>query len=260
MSLGHGTSVVKSGLVEVIDPISATGVAADVLKNKLSQSTITAYNYSQGNTRPTTTLLSNCDSTGAGTSYVTITRNTLLETGSITYSVWFNLKNIPINVGVNNNWRTFLSANNSTGAAPLSMILEQTLYINFSTTINGVYRRYLNNIFAPYVATADGWQNLVFKYESATGIATCYKNGILVISGALTTDTIGSNPTTAGNQLTYTTYQTNGFRIGGLTTAADPNGNGIVPGELGVIHIYNRALNEAEVSQNFEATRGRYGV
>lgn len=261
MSLGHGVSVVKNGLIEIVEPAYATGNATDVVRNKLSQSTITAYNFSKGNVLPVTTLLSNVDPTGAGTSYVTITRNTALETGSITYSVWFNLKGIAINVGANNNWRTFLSANNGTGGSPLSMILEQTLFINFTTTIGGLLRRYVNNNFNPYQVTSDGWQNLVFTYNSTTGIAECYKNSVLVISGPMYTDAGVSNATTAGSQLTYNTYQTNGFKIyGGTQTVANPNGDGMVPGELGVIHIYNRALTAAEILQNFDALRGRYGI
>ena len=43
-------------------------------------------------------------------------------------------------------------------------------------------------------------------------------------------------------------------------TSANPNGNGMVPGELGVTHLYNRALTAEEVKQNFEATRSRYGI
>jgi len=29
---------------------------------------------------------------------------------------------------------------------------------------------------------------------------------------------------------------------------------------LGPINLYNKPLSEAEISQNFEATRGRYGI
>ena len=261
MSLGHGVSLVKDGLIEIIEPSYTTGAATDVIRNKLSQSTITAYNFSKGNSQPVNTFLSNVDATGAGTSYLTITRNTALETGSITYSAWFNLKGIALNVGTNNNWRTFLSPNNGTAGAPLSMILEQSMVMNFSTTIGGTYRRYINNDFNPYPVTSNGWQNLVFTYNSTTGIAECYKNSALVISGPMYTDAGVSNATTAGQQLTYSNYQTNGFKIyGGGQTGGNPNGDGMVPGELGVIHIYNRALAANEIKQNFNALRGRYGI
>jgi len=33
-----------------------------------------------------------------------------------------------------------------------------------------------------------------------------------------------------------------------------------VPGELSNIMIYNRALSNTEISQNFNALRGRYGI
>lgn len=251
-----GTNTVNDGLVEVVEPMYATGVATDVLRNKISTSTVIASNYTSAGT-----LLSNCDATGAGTSYVSISRNIALETGSITISLWFDLKGIPINVGTNNNWRTMLSGNNGTDAHPISLILEESNSINVSLTSGGVYRRCLNGNFTPYLASANGWQNFVFTYDAASGIAVCYKNSNIVLSGPMTTDTAGTNPSAAGSLLNYTAYQTAGFRIhGGSATSANPDGNGMVPGELGVTHLYNRALTAEEVKQNFEATRSRYGI
>lgn len=261
MACFGGPEIVNNGLIEVIEPYFFTGGSAETLINKKTASTMSVNNFTKGTSTGITTFQSNVGADGAGTSYITISRNTSLETGSITYSVWFNLKGIAINAGANNNWRTFLSANNGTGGSPLSMILEQTLFVNFTTTIGGLLRRYVNNNFNPYPVTSNGWQNLVFTYNSTTGIAECYKNSALVISGPMYTDAGVSNATTAGSQLTYNTYQSNGFKIyGGSQTGANPNGDGMVPGELGVIHIYNKALTAAEVLQNFNALRGRYGI
>lgn len=261
MGIAYNTSVVLDGLTEVVDPVYATGSTTDVLTNKFSRTVITAFNYSTSTSLPINTFLSNVDATGAGSSNITLTRNTALETGSITVSLWFNLNNIPIEVGANNNWRTAFSSNNGTGASPLSFILEQNSFMNFTTSTTTGLRRYLNSNFNPYQVTANGWQNLVFTYNSSTGVAACYKNNSLVLSGPMTTDAIGTSPTGAGDALTYTTYQTNGLKLyGGATSTADPNGNGFVPGLAGVTYIYNRALTAAEVSQNFQALRGRYGI
>lgn len=261
MAIGYNTTVVLDGLTDVVDSAYATGSATDVIPNKLSRTVITAFNYSKNTTLSIPTFASNVDATGAGSSNITLSRNTLLESGSISINLWFNLNNVPIDVGVNNNWRTLLSSNNGTGASPLSLVLEETRFVNFSTSTTTGYKRYLNGNFAPYSATANGWQNLVYTYSSITGVAACYKNNSLVLSGPMTTDTILTSPTTAGETLTYTTYQTNGFKIfGGAVSTADPNGNGFVPGIMGVSYFYNRALTAAEISQNFNALRGRYGI
>lgn len=262
MGLDHGPKIVLNGLVEVIDPVFFAGGSSEILINKKTSSTITANNFTVGTSTNLKTFQSNAGTDGAGTSHVTISRNTALETGSITYSVWFNLEGIPINVGSNNNWRGFLcTANSGTAGSPLTMVLEQGNIINFSTTHNGVYRRNLNSSFAPYPVTPNGWQNLVYTYDLGSGIAACYKNGELIRSGPMTSDGSGGNPTVAGNTLTYTNYQSSGFRIyGGTVTSANPGGNGICPGELGIIHIYNIALTSSQILQNFRAIKGRYNL
>lgn len=145
------------------------------------------------------------------------------------------------------------------------MVLEQGHVVNFSTTHTSGYRRNLNNNFAPYVANPDGWQMLTYTYDAATGIAACYKNNQLVLSGAMTTNTANGSPTTAGTSLVYTNYtsgtSSTGFTFyGGTTTAANPNGNGFCPGEISNIMVYNKALSIEEVRKNFNALRGRFDI
>ena len=267
MSCAEGVSIVTDGLVEVIDPAYATGTGTYNLTNKLSKSTIVSNNFTVGSTLPVTTLLSNTDATGAGSSYATVTRNTALESGSITFSIWFNLNNVPLHTGVNNDYRVLLTTAASAGTSgyPLSMIVEYAGILNFNTVqtdLPTTVRRFLNGSFAPVTLTLDGWQNIVYTYASATGVAACYKNNTLIRTGPMTTDTIGSNATTAGTSLVYTNYTSTGFRFyaGSNLNTANPNGNGPVPGQMGIIHIYNTALSAADVSQNFNAIRGRYGI
>lgn len=262
MSLGHGPKIILDGLVEVIEPYFFTGGISEILVNKRTPSTISINNFTQGTSTSAPTLQSNVGADGAGTSHITLSRNNVLETGSITYSTWFNLEGIAINVGTNNNWRGFLCTNDSgTAGSPLTMVLEQSNSINFTTTHEGILRRNLNSSFAPYSVTTDGWQNLVYTYDFTSGNAACYKNGVLIRSGPMTADSAGTNPTVVGDILTYTNYQASGFRIyGGTSTEANPNGNGMCPGELSTTYIYNKALSAIEIIQNFEALRGRFGI
>jgi hypothetical protein len=262
MSVASGPNVYTTGLVYLLDPTLFDGTTTDSVNSKPTGSTWTLYNYTTGTRSSLTTLQSNCGSNGAGTSYITVSRNSALETGSITFQIWYNLENITLNSGVNNNWRGLLcTADSGTAGSPLTLVQEEGYDINFSTTHTDGYRRFLNSAFSPVVADATGWQCVTYCYDQATGIASCYKNDTLIRSGPMTTDTIGSSPTAAGTALSYTNYQASGFRIyGGNNTAADPNGNGILPGEVGNILFYNVALTQAQVTQNFNAYRGRFNI
>jgi hypothetical protein len=257
----NGPQIVTRGLVELLEPTRYDGTTSQTISSDTLGQSFVLTNYSAGTSTGLRTILSNCDATGAGTSYITLARNTALETGSITFTIWFNLKGIPINTGANNNWRGFLcTANSGTAGSPFTMVLEETS-INFSTTHTDMYRRYLNNSFAPGTFLSNGWQMLTYTYSQTTGQAAYYNNDTLRRSGPMTSGGSNENPTTAGLALSYTNYQSGGFRIyGGTTTSADPNGNGICPGEVGNIMIYNVDLTAAEVQTNFNALRSRYSV
>lgn len=263
MATQYSPKIVTTGLIECLESNLGTGVSTQVINSKTSTATFTANNYS------TTTLSSginvlqsNAIADGSGTSHVVLSRNADLETGSITFIMWFNVNGVAIDVGANNNWRGLLCTSNSgTAGSPLTMVMEEGGVINFSTTHEGVYRRYLNNIFAPITYNSNGWQMVTYSYNAATGTAKCYKNDTLVLSGPMTADTGGTSPTVAGNQLTYTNYQSGGFRIyGGTVTTANPNGNGICPGLLSNIYVYNIALTDNQVQQNFNSLRSRFGI
>ena len=266
MGLAHSPNIVKTGLVHLLEGSKVDGTSPQTVKDKISGNNWTAYNFSTGDSGNLSSFLSNTNSTGAGTSYIHIPPSNDLLTGSITFIIWFNLKGIPINVGGNNNWRGLLCTNISgTGGSPLTMVLEQSNVINFSTTHTDIYRRFLNNNFAPITVDANGWQMISYTYNQDTGIAACYKNNNLVLSGPMTSNTTNGSPTGANRPLSYTNYTSGasqtGFRIfGGNSTGANTTGNGMVPGEMSNIMIYNKALTESEIKQNFNALRGRYNI
>jgi hypothetical protein len=83
------------------------------------------------------------------------------------------------------------------------------------------------------------WQQVVYTFDGTN--QTIYKNGV---SGGSTTTYAG----TPGNS-------TVGIKIGRRWDIADFWG-----GRVSNIKIYNRALSAAEVLQNFNALRGRYGL
>jgi len=262
MGVNYNTSIVTDGLVDCLDTSVFDNTSSHVVKSRASNSTFTINNFSSFKTYGDIVVLnSNVLSDGSGNSHVLLSRNQALETGSITFIIWFNRNNIPLNVGGNNNWRGLLAtANSGTAGSPLTMVLEQSSLINFSTTHTDLYRRLLNNDFSPVSCNTNGWQMITYTYNSNSGIASCYKNDIMIRSGPMT-EANGANPTQPGTLLSYTNYQNSGFRIyGGTNSAANPVGNAYCPGYLGNIYIYNRSITLQEVRQNFNALRGRYEV
>lgn len=222
----------------------------------------TITNYSAGTSiTPIPTLQSNTSSDGSGTSKVSISSgSSKLQSGSITVLLWFNLEGVPLNVGSNNNWRGLLCTSTGSSGYPVTMVLEQSGYINFSTGHTDQYRRYLNSSFTPIQSTSNGWQMVAFTYAQSTGIASCYKDNSLIRSGAMTSDGSGNNATSAGLALSYSSYNSNGYRVSGSQTGANPGGDGTLPGELGTWLIWNEALTSTEVISVYDNMKSQYGL
>jgi len=88
------------------------------------------------------------------------------------------------------------------------------------------------------------WNHIVHMYDGTT--ASLYTNGVFSNSKEFSTS--------AGNQLNTTN---NTFRVG---TGQYTGGYQYTTGKISCAKFYNRALSAAEVSQNFNALRGRYGI
>lgn len=262
MAAKYGLNIVSDGIVDVLESNDALGGTNQVVRSRASTGSFQAYNMSVNTSYNFKKFQSNALSDGSGSSSVVSPINPILKTGSITFMIWFNVNGIPVNVGGNNNWRGLLCTNNGgTSGSPLTMVMEQGNVINFSTTHTDSYRRYLAGNFAPFIYNSNGWQMLTYTYTQSTGQAAAYKNDQLVLSGPMTTDGSGNGATAPGTALLYSNYDLTGFRIyGGTTTSANPNGNGICPGLLGSVYIYNRGLTQSEIIQNYDATAGRYGL
>jgi len=92
----------------------------------------------------------------------------------------------------------------------------------------------------PGEISVGNWYHVVYTYNSANVI--CYVNGEFKNSSGYSQvfNDSGNSPI-----------------IGYEPSLAAPNfWNGNIP----LVRLYNRALSAAEVQQNFEATRGRYGI
>ena len=96
-----------------------------------------------------------------------------------------------------------------------------------------------------FFTNSTDWQHITGTYDQDTGQGRMrlYSNGNLVDT-ALSNNTSGINFSTGSN-----------IRIG--TNTGD---NSFFGGNIAQVSIYNRALSAAEIQQNFNATRSRYGI
>ena len=113
-------------------------------------------------------------------------------------------------------------------------------YEGGSSMNGGIYNgtngwNYTSSSFTPALNT---WHYAAFTWTGTNGTASLYQNGTLLGSNSLTTSGGSSNV---------------GIRIGRRWDAAD-----YFLGYVSCVKIYNRALSASEISQNFNAHRGRY--
>jgi hypothetical protein len=113
--------------------------------------------------------------------------------------------------------------------------LRQGLHLVFRDGV--IYQGHFSSDFSAGSGTLNSWNNISWTYVKSSGTATIYKNGVLQGSG-----TIGSF------------IGTTNILIGRWGSAHYFSGNG------SKYKIYNRALTAAEVSQNFNANRSRFGI
>lgn len=145
---------------------------------------------------------------------------------------WIN----PLTAGENNVGRIFDKTNNST-ASTSGMFLYMATTQSINLQINNGTILGSTNSSVPY----SRWTHVVATVDDS-GNASIYINGVANNSGTVS---LPSTITTAF-----------ALRIGNRSNATDRSFNG----KIALAKIYNRALSESEVRQNFNALRGRFGI
>jgi hypothetical protein len=105
---------------------------------------------------------------------------------------------------------------------------------------NGTY----NVIEAP-LPTSISWYNFVFTWNGS--FLNLYRNGVSVsspVSQTINAQILDNVPVDIGGRM---------FRSAG-------GDQGYFAGYIPIAQIYNRALTQTEITQNFNALRGRYGI
>jgi hypothetical protein len=86
-------------------------------------------------------------------------------------------------------------------------------------------------------ADINAWNHIVYRYDISTNTGSTFKNGVLQNSADIPSF-IGTTPVHVGREF----------------------GNYNFGGEIPVAKIYNRALSQAEVTQNFKKYQTRFGI
>ena len=100
---------------------------------------------------------------------------------------------------------------------------------------------------APTVTSGGTWYQIVFTYNGAS-------NGNLFVNGSkvATTGYVAKLNPAAGTYLSLGKYDGFGLYLGGVINN--------FTGNIGAWRVYNKNLSDAEIQQNFNALRSRYGL
>jgi len=147
---------------------------------------------------------------------------------SVTISFWVKPTN------PENNGPFVFFSNRLVSSTGLALWITQS---KFSSRLNGT------QLIGTNTSIANGvWKNLVYKWDGAN--AYLYVDSIL--------DTTASNASSVLNGAAN-------LSIAAETYGGD-NADLLYLGETANTQIYNRALTQTEITQNFNALRGRYGI
>jgi hypothetical protein len=160
-----------------------------------------------------------------GTDYITLPINATFNTASVTYEAWAYLETIDD--------RHILYVNWAGNALEVNSNRSVVMYNNSSsggqlgaTTSAGVFEW-------------NTWNHFVGVYDDNAQALYTYVNGALLATRTSTPSTTYS----------VSTHAVSGVAFGGE-----------VRGRIPIVRHYNRALSGAQIRQNFNALRGRFGI
>ena len=118
--------------------------------------------------------------------------------------------------------------------------------VNFEKLTGKTLRFYWDrgnrDVTASNVVVLNAWQCVVFVRDTAANAFKFYVNSVLVA--------------TVSNDGTNIASTSSTFRIG----ADLRNGSTVTNGDISTVRMYNRALSAAEVTQNYNAQKSRFGL
>lgn len=230
MAFIHSPKIVTNGLILALDAAnnksySGTGtVWADLSGNNNSGSLLNGPTFS-GENNGSIVFAGDDDNIDCGNNA------SLTFSSQFSYSVWFNTANLT-------GFKAILTHRNS-GITSVATNMYTSSSILYAEVKNNS-RSYNKSIFAPFSISTNTWYNYCLVVSSTE--VTIYLNGERYIA-----DTTSTGP--------FSNFDTP-MLIGRHFTEASQYFNG----KIANVQIYNRALSATEIIQNFNATRGRFGV
>lgn len=232
MSLGHGAKIVRSGLVLHLDAANRKSYAGtgtswkDLSGNSNDGTLVNGVGYSSDNNGAMVFDTTNDYITVPNTSSINQVNTVTLE-AYVKYTLGTN--RVLIEKSSNNTHYQFQIFSSSQGTAGIAGEIVFMLQPNAS-----------NWVVTGVSSNDNNWHHVVGTYDRNTTTAKIYLDGVL----KNTNSSITFGPTSNIQPL----------MIGSRSGASGFGGN------ISNIKIYNRAISAAEIRQNFEATRSRYGI
>lgn len=237
MSLGHGASTVKGGLVLHLDaanPKSFPGngtVWYDLSNNGNNGELLNGVTYNTNNKGSL-----DFDAANDYVKFNAADSLKFLNTSPYTLEAWVYPTRNP---GASNWTGIFDREDSSTGLRD-----GYNLFFNGSATTSTFFttERFTSgtqtgaSVAVSSTQSVNAWNHILATYNGTT--IALYRNGVLVSSNASTGNLLNTSKT---------------LQIG-------TRGGNYFGGRIAGAKIYNRALSLQEIKQNFEALRGRYGI
>jgi len=162
------------------------------------------------------------------------------QTSQITYSFWA-YKTV---TGASNIMGTSVSGGGGTGAIFFGSDTSISFYWTPSNPVSD------RTISATISTSLNTWAHYAFTMVYSTGSFQWYQNGVAL------TSTINIPPVTVFTPTSSPYNQNINDSIGGWYV----NSQFYFSGRISQVQVYNVALNATQISQNFNALRGRYGI
>ena len=246
MTLSHGASIVTDNLILMLDAANprsypGSGTAWNDLSGNGNTGTLVGtptYLYYSGG------LLS---FSGAA-QYVT---TPLVQTSVTAYtiSVWFNTTSTT---------QSMTMVGDRGSGAGVSVVVGIGGALGYGGSSGNLFvcvnsNGYIVPIYTPAAYNDAKWHNVVGVFDQPSGTIT-YSSLKLYVDGQLATTT---NGTSLGSSTSSPITGLGGTIIGNSPATFSTT---YYTGLMSAVLIYNAALTAAQVAQNFEAYRGRYGV
>jgi len=171
--------------------------------------------------------------------YVDLGANTIVLNNNIpkTFSLWVKYTNAAVT-------KSLIADMGGSGNRGWWFAINASGQMFFGGSNNGTNANLLYRTTTNANLVVNTWYNLVVTYDPSTPTALFYRNSTLLTNDGNTIYSVYNSPTTPVQIGAYL----------GVTPTAPFVGN------MSQILVYNKVLSQTEITQNYNALKGRYGL